>query len=376
MFQSFFMGGIECSTQRLKSGKRLDLLHSTHHDQFVVQDYRRLARQGLTTVRSGFRWHLIEQKGGYLRFDTALPLIQAARQEQIQVIWDLCHFGWPDGLDIFTPTFVERFAIYARAITTLLVNESDQIPMICPINEISFLAWAGGDVGYLNPFAVGRGFELKAQLVRATIAAIEAIWSVAPHARIVNVDPCICIHAHPQDPDATTQAAHHHLAQYQTRDMLCGRLWPQLGGNPRYLDILGINYYPNNQWIHHGEPVDRYHSWYRPFRTLLNETYARYQCSLFVAETGTEGAERPEWLHYIMNEVRAAQQAGTPVQGVCLYPIFNHPGWDDDRHCHNGLWDYPNEKGERVIYDPLAQELARQQERIRAILVARDEAHK
>ena len=38
----------------------------------------------------------------------------------------------------------------------------------------------------------------------------------------------------------------------------------------------------------------------------------------------------------------------------------NHPGWEDDRHCHNGLWDYPNDRGEREIYLPLAEELSKQ----------------
>jgi hypothetical protein len=51
---------------------------------------------------------------------------------------------------------------------------------------------------------------------------------------------------------------------------------------------------------------------------------------------------------------------GTAVEGICLYPIVNHPGWEDDRHCHNGLWDYPNDRGEREIYLPLAEELSKQ----------------
>jgi hypothetical protein len=51
-----------------------------------------------------------------------------------------------------------------------------------------------------------------------------------------------------------------------------------------------------------------------------------------------------------------------PVEGICLYPILNHPGWEDDRHCHNGLWDYADEAGEREICAPMAQELRRQQQ--------------
>ena len=28
-------------------------------------------------------------------------------------------------------------------------------------------------------------------------------------------------------------------------------------------------------------------------------------------------------------QVLTAIEAGVPVEGVCLYPILNHPGWDD-----------------------------------------------
>jgi hypothetical protein len=48
------------------------------------------------------------------------------------------------------------------------------------------------------------------------------------------------------------------------------------------------------------------------------------------------------------------------VHGLCLYPVVNHPGWEDDRHCHNGLWDYADPVGARGIYAPLAQELETQ----------------
>lgn len=46
-----------------------------------------------------------------------------------------------------------------------------------------------------------------------------------------------------------------------------------------------------------------------------------------------------------------------PTCAVCLYPIVNHPGWEDERHCHNGLWDYCNENDDREIYEPLAREI-------------------
>ena len=148
--------------------------------------------------------------------------------------------------------------------------------------------------------------------------------------------------------------------------MLVGRLWPQLGGDERYLDVLGVNYYPNNQWVLDGPTLQRDDPRYRPFRDLLREAWERYGRPLVVAETGSQDDARAEWLRYIAGEVRAARREGVPVGGICLYPILNYPGWDDDRHCQSGLWGYPGPGGHRDIHVPLAQELARQIELFRS----------
>jgi hypothetical protein len=58
-------------------------------------------------------------------------------------------------------------------------------------------------------------------------------------------------------------------------------------------------------------------------------------------------------------EIFTAMAEGVPVEGICLYPIVNHPGWDDDRHCHNGLFDYADAAGHRDTFGPLAEEIVR-----------------
>ena len=201
---------------------------------------------------------------------------------------------------------------------------------------------------------------LKRQLVRAAIAAIEAIWDVEPQARIVHAEPAINIVADPARPDEQKVAEGHRLAQYQSWDMLAGRLCPELGGAWRYLDVLGVNYYWNNQWIHNGPTLDLGHPQYRPFRRILLEVYERYRRPLFIAETGVEADRRPSWLTYIGAEARAAMQTGIPIEGLCWYPIVNHLGWDDERYCPNGLFADPNEAGQRSVYEPLADELQHQ----------------
>src|SRR5947208_1094985 len=62
LFESFFLGGFECSTHRLATGKRLDEIAATQHDRFVRVDYLRLRSVGIRTVHEGLRWHLIESR--------------------------------------------------------------------------------------------------------------------------------------------------------------------------------------------------------------------------------------------------------------------------------------------------------------------------
>ena len=372
LFESFFIGGFECSTHVLHDGRRVDVTSATHHDTWAVQDYERLKVAGIRTARDGVRWHLLEPRQGHYDFASALPLLRAARETGVQVIWDLLHFGWPDDVDVWTPAFITRFADFARAFAKLCRDDIEGVPFFAPVNEMSFLAFAGGQAGFFNPFGHGRGDEIKAQFVRASIAAMDAIWEVLPHARIVHTDPLINIIADPTRPEHRADAEHHRQSQFASWDMLYGKVRPELGGNPRYLDIVGANYYVNNQWIHtiqgHSPVLVPSHPNHLPLRYMLREVHARYGRPVFIAETGIENAARPEWLRYIGREALGALQLGVPLEGVCLYPIVNHPGWDDDRHCHNGLWDYADEHGVREAFPPLQAELANQEAVFRQLL--------
>jgi hypothetical protein len=84
---------------------------------------------------------------------------------------------------------------------------------------------------------------------------------------------------------------------------------------------------------------------------------------VLVAETGAEGDPRASWFRYVCDEVAAALEAGVPVEGICLYPVVDYPGWADGRHCATGLLGHPDTAGRREVHAPLAEELARQQAR-------------
>ena len=184
--------------------------------------------------------------------------------------------------------------------------------------------------------------------------------SVEPRARIVSAEPAI--HVIPRSDDPQGLAARDYTwAQFEALDFLSGRYRAELGGNSKYIDIIGVNYYLHNQWVDGDLPVSMDHPQYRPFSLLLSDLYERYRRPLFVAETGIEGDTRAAWLRIMGCEVAAARQAGVPVEGICIYPVTDYPGWVDERHCPTGLLGFVAPDRSRPVYQPLAQELALQQ---------------
>ena len=360
LFKSFLIGGFECSSHRRRDGRRLDLIDATGHDRFAVQDYAALAGQGILTARDGLRWHLIEPSPGSYDFSSIIAQIDAAQEAGVQVIWDLFHYGYPDDLDIFGGEFVRRFADLAAEFVSYYVRAAGQPPFVIPINEISFFSWIAGDIGQFYPFERDRGGALKRNLVKASIAAARAMKSIAPKTVIASSEPLVFVKERKENPHLQEAAASYGNSQFEAIDMLTGKLAPELGGGPDCVEVTGFNYYPHNQWYYPDrEMIPLSAPDYKPLRHLLAEAASRYDVPVFISETGTEDDERSRWFRYIADECEAAFLAGVNLQGICLYPIVNHPGWEDDRHCHNGLWDYADEKGERSICEPLAHELIR-----------------
>ena len=337
LFRSFLQGGFEASTHRRRDGRQLDVIGATRHDERAVEDYQLMRDAGLHTARDALRWHLIERSPGCYDWSSFLPMVRAARKAGMQVMWDLCHYGLPHDLDIWTPAFVDRFAAFAGAAARLVQEEGSDGSIWCPVNEVSFWSWAGGDCREVYPYAEWRGDLLKEQLVRATIAATEAVRAVDSRARFMQAEPLIHICPNPAQPTENEAVEGYRRAQYQAWDMLAGLLRPELGGRPEYLDVVGVNFYCNNQWVHDSETLGLGHRWFRPLSDMLAEVHDRYQRPLVISETGAEAPNGPGWLRYVGGEVRTALRRGVPVEGLCIYPIMDYPGWNDDRHCPAGL---------------------------------------
>ena len=370
-FASFWSAGFESASHINRHGRRLDLIAAIQHDHFAEEDYRRLHDFDMRVARDGVRWPLIDRGGAY-DFSSFLPMLRASIATGIQVNWILCHYGWPDGLDVFSSAFVARFASYAAATASVVSGECDHPPCYTLINEPSFLAWAAADAGMIHPRARGRGHELKRQIARATMAATDAIRSIDRRARFIHVDPIIHVvtrQGHPED----AHAAHGYTqSQYEAMALLTGEMEPELGGRADYLDIVGCNYYHSNQWELEGsrlrwedEPLDA--RWV-PLSALLQRAWKRFRRPMLLAETSHFGIGRPRWVTHLAKEIVDALDLGLPLQGVCLYPIIDRPDWEDPNHWHNsGLWDLETVADgtlRRVLNQPYADALRRAQRRV------------
>ena len=348
VFKSFWMGGFESACHINAAGTRLDMIAGVQHDTQAASDYALLRQVGMRTARDGVRWHLIDRGCGNYDFSSFLPMLQAAGRAGVQVIWDLCHYGWPDDVDLFSPAFVSRFGQFSAAVARVVRESSDEVPLYTPVNEINFLTWAAAR-DLIFPYALGRDDEIKTQLVRAAIASIEAIWSVDRRARFVFAEPTIHVIPPRSRPDLAAAAAAQNDGQWGAWDMIAGRERPELGGNLRYLDVIGVNYYHSNQWETPDERLrwednpldDRWIHFYK----MLDTIYRRYERPLFVAETSHFGIGRPRWIREMAWEVYQARRYGIPVEGICLYPILDRYDWTDFNHWHNsGLWDIVKEE--------------------------------
>jgi beta-glucosidase/6-phospho-beta-glucosidase/beta-galactosidase len=364
IFPSFFMAGFECSTFLWKDGERKDYIVLTGHDKHLEEDYDLLCDLGLGTVREAVRWPLVDVGGGEYDWSSVQPFLEAAQRHHICPIWDLCHYGLPDGCDPFDDSCVERFAAYCRAAAEYLVPQTRAPRFFTPINEISFFAAGGTDMCWMYPFAKGKEYEFKKRLCKMAIEGAKAIRSVDPDARMVHVDPLV---HHVAGEGTSDEEAEESLEDiWRAWDMLGGYLEPQLGGSTELLDIVGVNVYHFSQAEIKDDgsrevlgPRDERR---KSLHELLEDAWSRYHHPIIIGETSGYGDKRGEWLRMTVEESLLALNHGIDLQGICLYPFVDMPDWQSGELAKIGLLDLDDlESCRRTPNEPYLHELRRWQ---------------
>jgi quercetin dioxygenase-like cupin family protein len=391
-FGSLFLAGFECANHLTLDGHRMDVIASSQHDRLAAEDYGRCRAIGIRAVREAARWPIADRRGR-IDLEPVRRLARLGREHGLTQIWDLFHYGYPDDLDPagerFADQFLERFVAFARAVARAVRDEIDGPAWYTPVNEISYTAWAAGETGIMGPFWHGRGWEYKVLLVRAAIAAFDAIREIDPSARTLTAEPLVRLHVHPAvtDPDERARLAAE-AADFNERvvpeayDLLLGRVAPELGGGPAHVGVLGVNYYEGNQWTmptaaHPQHFLGRDDPDWIPLRRILADLAARYGVPIAISETGSTGQVRPGWLRHVTEEAAGALELGVDLAGICLYPIVTSPDWNDPAaFFEGGLWDVepaPDGTLRRLLVPEMAAVFREAQERLEPDAAARAE---
>lgn len=377
LFNTFWWAGYECTDQQNAFGNRVDFLTLTGHLDRLDDDYRDIAGVNIRTVREGIRWSQVEKRAYTYDWSVVRHMLQRGKALGIQQIWDICHFGYPDDLTPLHPMFARRFAAICRAFVPIYRETYPDAPLIVtPINEVSFISWLGGDACGTSPYCTKQGVEVKIGLMRAYIEGIAAMREIDSNVVVLTTEPLVnmvpLLNATRRE---ITEARTRHFAQYQAVDILMGREHPELGGAPHMVDIIGLNFYYNNQWVY---PTFELLPWanegrdprFRPLHRLFAEVYERYNKPIALTETSHPGIDRPNWVRMVAHECALTRQMGIPLEGVCLYPIIDRPDWDHLTPWHrSGLWDARPEGVDmatgdvpgRYLHQPYAQALQQAQ---------------
>jgi hypothetical protein len=367
IFPSFFMSGFECSTFIWKDGKRKNYLELTGHDRHFPDDCSCIKSLGIAVAREAIPWPFVDLGDGKYDWSYVDRICDEMSACDITPIWDLFHYGLPDGCNPLEESCHRRFVDYARAAAERVIPKIDATPFFTPVNEITFFSGACTDMGWMYPFAKGKYNEMKSALCKMAIDAAKAIREVDPKARFVHVDPLIYQVPPPDRPDLSDEAFHETYEKaFEAWDILAGMQQPELGGSPEILDIVGVNVYNFSQAQMNADgtrsvlgPQDPRR---KPLSEMLEVAWKRYGLPIIIGETSGWQDHRAEWLRMTMEESAKAIADGVDLQGVCLYPVVDITDWNSGEWAKIGIYEIEDSDSfERIPHDPYIEELRRWQ---------------
>ncbi|MFO0703219.1 MAG: hypothetical protein U0525_00665 [Patescibacteria group bacterium] len=179
---------------------------------------------------------------------------------------------------------------------------------------------------------------------------MDAIWHEDSRVRFIHIDPFMRrLELEPANLKAMRHVQKFNdVVRFEAWDMLCGKKYPELGGDPKYLDIIGMNYYFHNQEfvISKGNKsishrAMEWDSKYRiPFWKMVKDVWDRYKKPIVISETGSFGDLRSDWWERTLKEISYGLKNNLPIYGVCAYPTVDRPNHVNYLERYSGLWDF------------------------------------
>jgi hypothetical protein len=110
--------------------------------------------------------------------------------------------------------------------------------------------------------------------------------------------------------------------------MLTGRVCPELGGSPDYLNIICVRFLELHPWLDRQRLggrraqrfLDQQAMHHKPFHRTLAEIHQRYERPLLVAPGPAEHGGGAAWTEFVNQEMAAALKLNIPIVGLNYRP--------------------------------------------------------
>jgi len=358
--------GVECTINRVGDEFFSQCQLSQHHER--DDDVKKFADLGIKTIRYPFLWEeATTQIGAEPQWDRFVRRNQILSQHGIKPIAGLLHHGsGPLGTDLTAENFATEFARYARS----FAERFPHIDLYTPINEPNTTARFSCLYGVWYPHKRDERIYVQALLnqIRATVLAMHEIRKINSEAKLIQTDD---LGRAQGTPHLKYQTDYENFRRWLGFDLLFGRvnrehpLYERLttlgGADPDELkwftdhpcppDIIGINtYLLSNRYLderlerypeayHGGNGLDAYadvpavlvkESEPVTPRSLLSETFDRYQTAIAVTEVHVDGPRETQlrWFEQIWTDCKSLRESGVPVQAVTAWSLLGSFDWN------------------------------------------------
>lgn len=336
--------GFECSAPRIAGGGRHDQLRRLGHWTRYREDAALVRRLGLGYLRFGIPFHVVARDAGRHDWAWVDDALRAVRDEGIEPIVDLLHFGVPDDLaGVSDPRLHARYLGYVEA----FLRRYPWVRWYTPVNEPFVTALLSAKRGWWNERATDDVTFARAvgQLARCAVEATARIRGARPDAIILHNDGCEGYR--PAEPAAAPVATFLEEQHRAALDLVFGRApgpavaaWLASGGLAeagivRLIDqvpsdglVVGLDHYEGNERIVGADGSVSPDPDPRGFAALARERHLRYRRPIWLAETNAWEPVAVEWLAREWAECLALLAEGVPISGFCWYSLTDQIDWD------------------------------------------------
>jgi beta-glucosidase/6-phospho-beta-glucosidase/beta-galactosidase len=355
MSQFMFATGIENSYPTIEwNGSRIrqDEMAKTRHYECWRDDFRLVKELGIDYLRYGPPYFQVHTGPGKYDWNFADETLKALRDQQTEVILDLCHFGVPDWIgDFQNPEFPQLFTEYAEAVAI----RYPWIRFYTPVNEIFIAATFSAQFGWWNErLRSDRAFVTALKhLSKANVLAMHAILKIKPDAIFIQSESSQ--YFHPDGPDCEDAARRYNEKRFLSLDLTYGHhlnatIYEYLLDNGMTRDeyhwfllnhirsrcIMGNDYYESNENLVQADGSITLSGEIFGYYPITHQYFTRYSLPVMHTETNYADPDAVRWLKKEWANVHRLKQDGVPIVGFTWYSLQDQVDWDTALRENNG----------------------------------------